>query len=127
MSEPVVIAWISLLSLILVPFASALAARLGVRKVSRDVRAVRDQVQNSHSTNLRDEMDSRHQESMAEIGKLGVTVQGVKEDVADVKTEVSGVKLDIGGMRADLRGHADDTRALAGRVLTLEQKGDRDD
>lgn len=54
------------------------------------IERVRAQVENSHSTNLREEQDDRHRETTRAI-----------ERVADAVNET---RLDIGGMRSELRG-----------------------
>jgi UPF0716 family protein affecting phage T7 exclusion len=41
-----------------------------VRRIRQDTAATRDQVENNHDTNLREEADSRHEENKSTLGRL---------------------------------------------------------
>lgn len=45
----------------------------------KPVDVIRDQVKNTHSSNLRDDIDRKHAESMAAISQLGVEIADIKE------------------------------------------------
>ncbi|QGJ90179.1 membrane protein [Mycobacterium phage SheaKeira] len=53
---------------------------------------IKEQVANSHSTNLRDDID-----------RVIAAVAAVTETVGDVKFQLRDVKQDIGGLREELR------------------------
>ncbi|QZY52935.1 hypothetical protein [Leucobacter tenebrionis] len=60
--------------------AAVQALSLGVLgKVSRDSSTTRKEVKNSHSTNLREELDERHHEQMSEL-------RGIRKDVGRLDT-----------------------------------------
>ena len=67
---------------------------------------VRSQVENDHSTNLREENDQRHAE----------TVRGI-DRIADAVEET---RKDIGGMREEIRGLRDRDNQLDTRIQRIE-------
>ncbi|ALX67451.1 DUF2746 domain-containing protein [Microbacterium sp. XT11] len=69
--------------------------------IRRRVKAIQGQVQNDHPTNLREELDDRHDETREWFREL---------------------RRDIGGLRQDLRGVRQDHSALAERVHRIEQR-----
>lgn len=89
----IVVAMISAAALITVAVIN-----VGLR---RRVKSIQGQVQNDHSTNLREELDDRHGET--------------REWFTDLRR-------DVGGIRADLRGIRSDQRALSERIHILEQR-----
>lgn len=54
-----------------------------------DLKAIRHQTENSHDTNLRDDID--------EIREM------VRDGMADIRGDISGIRKDIGGLRGELR------------------------
>lgn len=54
-----------------------------------DLKAIRHQTENSHDTNLRDDID--------EIREM------VRDGMADIRSDISGIRKDIGGLRGELR------------------------
>lgn len=60
-----------------------IVAILGTR-VRRDTRASREQLENNHSTNLREELDERHQETRGWFRGLARVVAGLSVAVAGV-------------------------------------------
>lgn len=66
-----------------------LANRKHIGKMASEVKAVRGQVENSHDTNLRDDID--------EIREM------VRDGMADIRSDISGIRKDIGGLRGELR------------------------
>ena len=75
-------------------------------KQARVLERVRAQVENSHSTNLREENDQRHAE----------TVRGI-DRIADAVEET---RKDIGGMRSEIRGLRDRDNQLDSRIQRIE-------
>jgi hypothetical protein len=70
-------------------------------------KAARKQVENSHSTNLREEGDERHEEN--------------KQLLHDVLERVAGVKSDIRGLRKDVGRLYDADRTHEERIHELER------
>lgn len=100
MTEPVLIALIGCAQAVTVAFVGVLSVRIG--KVRRDTTATREQVVNDHTTNFREENDSRHNETRGWFREL---------------------RRDVGGIRQDIRQLRDDDHELAVRITHIEQKG----
>lgn len=69
-----------------------------------------NQVQNSHETNLRDDLDEK-------FAGLAGLVKGAVDDIGEIRTEVGTLRQDVGGIKADIRQiHTDQTadRSIAG-------------
>lgn len=73
------------------------AGMLGVR--SR-VKRVQAQVENDHTTNMREEADERHQENSRALRWLVATVQTVVRDIG-------GIRQDLRDLRAEVRHERD--------------------
>ena len=89
--------------------ASAVAVALiaaGVLSTRRRVKRVQAQVENDHSTNMREEADERHAENASALHWL----------IGTVKTLVR----DVGGIREDVRDLRADVRHERGRIDDLE-------
>lgn len=97
MSDAVLIAAVGCAQAVLVALVGVIAVRMG--RVRRDTEATRDHVVNDHSTNMREENDSRHAETLRYFAE---------------------VRLDLGGIRDELRGLASSDRALDRRVQRIE-------
>ncbi|QMU97857.1 hypothetical protein FVO59_12045 [Microbacterium esteraromaticum] len=139
MSEGVLITIITAGQAIVLALLGIVATRLGkvrttvgavqtdVARVKADASAARTnsaaarvQVENDHSTNMREENDERHRETKRWIDDLRATFTG---EIRVLRKEVGA---DIGGIRQELR---DDRRAnrdaisdLSGRITSIEQK-----
>lgn len=74
-----------------------------INTVRDDTSATRYQVQNSHETNLREDLDA------------------IREDIGHVHGEVREARRDIGGLREDDTQQRRDIRSLTGRVAQLER------
>lgn len=85
--------WIALIA----AGASVVAAMIANRGRQHS-KAARTQVENSHTSNLREESDDRHAEIMGAI--------------QEVKTDQAGMKSDIRGIRRDIGRHSDQLRDL---------------
>jgi archaellum component FlaC len=88
---------------LIVAVGGILAAILG-----RQLGRIRKQVENSHSTNLRDDMDSQHREVMGQLGRVADRLEGTASDIR-------GIRKDIGRLESK------DDR-LAKQIHDLEQK-----
>lgn len=98
MSEGVVVALIAAGQAVTLGLIGLLSARLGqVKKDAAAARtnsaAARVQVENDHSTNMREENDSRHRETKGWIDELRRAVTG----------QFATVTRDIGGLREEIR------------------------
>lgn len=89
MSDVVLVALISSAGLIAV-------AALQVR-TNRKVKQIKNEVSNDHTTNLRDDLDGKHDDSQALISRL------FNKLAVDLKADVAAVKHDVGGIRSDIR------------------------
>jgi hypothetical protein len=74
--------------------------RSDVRKVGRDAAVVREQVQNSHDTNMREEGDSRHDEVLTEFSILR---EYIREELRDIRRNLTRLSTDQSQDRADIR------------------------
>lgn len=106
MSEAVLVALIAAVQATTLGVLGILAKRVG--NVRRDTTATREQVVNDHTTNFREENDSRHAETRGWFDEL--------------RGMWAAVVRDIGGIRHDIRGLRDDDRALEQRIARIEQK-----
>jgi len=61
---------------------------LGAR-LSTKVKAVRNQVENGHTTNMREEGDERHEESIRKLDELIGIVEPMKKDIRGLRESVS--------------------------------------
>lgn len=84
--------------------AAVLPSLLGTRK---DAAVVREQVQNSHVKNQRDDMDDKHDE-IREL--IGVEFSKLHHEIHE---RFEGVASDFRGVRKDIGRSADDIRELA--------------
>lgn len=90
----IIVATISAAALIVVAVIN-----VGLR---RRVRAIQGQVQNDHPTNLREELDDRHDET---------------------RDWFKDLRRDIGGLREEIRDVRAEQRTQSNRIYTIEQKG----
>ncbi|HUG50398.1 MAG TPA: hypothetical protein VLZ78_05315 [Terrimesophilobacter sp.] len=89
----IVVATISAVALIVVAVIN-----VGLR---RRVKSIQGQVQNDHATNLREELDDRHDET---------------------RDWFKDLRRDIGGMREDFRWMRAELSAQSNRIHTIEQR-----
>lgn len=107
--------------------AAVLPSLLGTRK---DAAVVREQVQNSHVKNQRDDMDDKHDEIRDLIGvEFSKLHHEIHERFEGVASDFRGVRKDIGRSADDIRGLAtghkelrDKLDDLGGRVGALSGK-----
>lgn len=98
MPETVLVAIIGGAQAVIIAFVGVLNARIG--RVSKDSAATRAQVENDHSTNLREEADDRHKETRGLL---------------------HGLARDIGGIRQELRQGHERMQGHDERIMALEQ------
>lgn len=109
LSEELIAAIIGAAALVLVALIG-LVARVNVQvgRVRRDTAVTREQVANDHSTNLREEQDSRHEENTRRL-----------DDLAD------RVEEGFTAMTNEFRALWGKAGSNADRILALEQTGPR--
>lgn len=98
MAPEVLVALITAGQAITLAFIGVLTSRLGkvktaVGEVKADAAAAREQVENNHDTNLREENDSRHAETKGWIDDLRSAFTG----------QFATITRDIGGLREEIR------------------------
>lgn len=81
------------------------------RKTRKDVGAIKEQVQNTHSTNFRDDLDA-----LTTLVREGL--QGVRDDVGGLHSETRDLRKDVAGIRDDARH---DRRQLAAQRRDLDE------
>lgn len=74
--------------------------RREVRQVGEDAAAVKEQVKNSHTTNMREESDTRHDEVLQEFSVLR---EYIREELRDVRRDITRLSTDQSQDRADIR------------------------
>ncbi len=92
----VTITGLSLIAVAIITMITTLITRGKLEHVKRDAAATREQVQNNHSTNFREELDERHAEVTRGQERIYRHLEGVSSDVR-------GIRKDIG--RIDDRVH----------------------
>lgn len=74
--------------------------RTAVRRVGDDAAIVREEVKNSHKTNLRQESDARHDEVLQEFSVLR---EYIREELRDMRKDITRLSSDQSQDRADIR------------------------
>jgi hypothetical protein len=83
---------------------------------------IRNEVKNSHSTNLRDDLDDNHT-SIVEALKEILLKQSMSDTSIERLHELAGgTRSDVRGLRRDIGRLADGYAELGSRVLKVEQK-----
>ena len=78
-------------------------------RTNRRVKAIQRQVQNDHTTNLREELDDRHDE--------------IGEWLREVRRDIGGMREELRGVRSVQRISLDAQNTMSARIHALEQKG----
>ncbi|ASR85917.1 hypothetical protein SEA_PEANAM_33 [Mycobacterium phage Peanam] len=102
--------WYGLAGLALVNGVGLAAVWIKARGTHRTVDTVREHVANSHSTNLRDDIDG-----------LRDAIGGVRDHLGDLGRDIGGVRADVGQLRGEVR---EDRAHAHGRFGTVERKID---
>lgn len=77
---------------------------------SETIEEVRDQVSNTHTTNLRDELDERHRELMSQLSTLDERTRRIGDD-----------------QRREVGARRDGDRRIADRLARIDERLDRQD
>lgn len=78
--------------------ASAVAVALiaaGVLSTRRRVKRVQAQVENDHTTNMREEQDERHEENSRALHWLVGTVKTLVRDLGGIRQEIRDLRADV--------------------------------
>ncbi|UTN93224.1 membrane protein [Mycobacterium Phage Sunflower1121] len=102
--------WFGLAGLAVVNIAGLVTIWLKARGTHRTMDTVREHVANSHTTNLRDDIDG-----------LRDAIGGVRDHLGDVTRDIGGVRADVGQLRGEVR---DDRAHAHGRMSSVERKID---
>ena len=113
MTEAAIVQTIATLGLIIVAIVTAIATHTNGRNLQRmslDVSEVRSQTQNSHSKNMRDDMDSKH--------------NAIVDAIANVRDDVGAMREDVGGLHRDITDlhRADIVQQRALRLSVAERR-----
>jgi|SRR5690554_5850634 len=116
----------------LVAIVGAIAVILtkGVRAIRRNTAstevvkvqtaAIREQVENSHNTNLREELDEQRET----VNGLAIKVEHMQESLAELKFNQRHTRRDIGGLRQDMRGIREMVHSIAVKLLDEDESGE---
>jgi archaellum component FlaC len=90
---------------LIVAVGGVLAAIFGrqIRLIRLDASASRRQVENSHPTNLRDDMDDQHREVMGQLGRVADRLEGTASDIRGIRKDIG--RLESKDDRLDDRIH----------------------
>ncbi|WNM67510.1 membrane protein [Mycobacterium phage Shadow1] len=102
--------WYGLAGLALINGVGLVAVWLKTRSTKGTVDTVREHVANSHTTNLRDDIDG-----------LRDAIHGVRDHLGDVTRDIGGVRADVGQLRGEVR---EDRAHAHGRLSTVEVRID---
>lgn len=80
-----------------------------------------ENLQNSHSSNLREDLDRQFQEVRQAIGNVADGQEALRVDISGVHSELRDVHGDIGHIRTDVNGVRADARRNARRIGRVER------
>lgn len=99
----VIVAAISAAALII---ATAIPAYVqlakGLASVKRDTKVTKEEVKNSHDTNLREELDGRHERVLAGLENIGHDIRGLRQDIVTLFTQDRELRLEVSDNRERL-------------------------
>lgn len=105
MTEAVIVQSITTLGIVLVAIIGAwLPLRSKLNTIGQDAKEAREQVKNSHTTNLREEGDERHAEITEALTELTRDVRGLRDDHEATRRDIGVVHGAIRGVRRDVQG-----------------------
>ncbi|MCS3494051.1 hypothetical protein M2368_003079 [Arthrobacter sp. JUb119] len=130
LTEAVIVQAITTLGIILAALIAAwfpLSSKLKV--IGKDAKEAREQVKNSHDTNLREEGDERHEATMSALKELGRDVRGLREDHYETRKDIGllhaedrAVRRETQALRKDFSDHARQTEAWTPMLRDLHNK-----
>lgn len=106
--------WAWLIAIALMVGVPAVVTWLTQRRTRADVTAIKEQVANTHTTNLREDLDQLSTALTEGLTKLGAdhlaAVESIREDIGGLHSETRDLRRDVAGIRTDAR---QDRRAVA--------------
>lgn len=106
LTEAVIVQTITTLGIVLGALITAwFPLRKKLTVIGKDAQEAREQVKNSHDTNLREEGDERHEATMSALREVARDVRGLRDDH-------QATRKDIGFLRAEDRAGRRETQAL---------------
>ena len=130
MTEAVILQLIITLGVILgAGIPAYLKFRSTLAEIGKDAKEARIQVKNSHSTNLREEQDERHETTVAALREIARDVRGLRDDhqatrgdIGLIHGSIRGVRRDISGLKeADEQSRSELTSAVSDRDRELNR------
>lgn len=92
----VIVAAISAAALII---AAAIPAYVqlskGLASVKQDTKVTKNEVKNSHQTNLREELDGRHERVLAGLENIGHDIRGLRTDIVTLFSQDRELRLEV--------------------------------
>lgn len=89
---------VALLTFVLGPIVTIILSA----RMSHQVKETREQVTNSHSTNMRVELDERHAALMGELTGIQTTLKDHTRDIGGIREEQRLQRRDMGQLREEL-------------------------
>lgn len=100
-------------------FRHGIPIRRDVREIKNSTNVIKDEVKNTHQSNMRTDMDKTHEEA-AGAKAVGETVLARVEDVLVRVTDLANVQkqhgAQLGGLRTDLSADREQTRREIARL-----------
>lgn len=88
-------------------------------EIGKDAAEARKQTKNTHNTNLREELDARHELVIGTLAELTRDIRGIRKDNLDTRKEIGQLRAedragrrDTYNLRNELRNHIRDTEPL---------------
>jgi uncharacterized coiled-coil DUF342 family protein len=110
---------------IIVSIVLSRRTRRDVQQVASDAREVKEQVKNSHTTNLREENDERHAEVVGELKAIRRTQTKHSNQIGELQSTQRGMKRDIGRLADSDAEQVREDHRLGERITELEKTGPR--
>jgi hypothetical protein len=104
--------WLTLIAVITFGLFQVVSSYVGNRHQRRELVAVRDQVQNAHPTNLREDIDA-----------IRTDLGGLREEIGDLRRhDLRGIREDINNLHSDVSAERAARADLEERVDTLARR-----
>lgn len=123
----VVVALITAVQGILIALLARQSSR--VKQIAADARAAREQVQNSHTVNLRDDFDGKHGETSAKLDQIlaaqnehGGAIVGIRQDLRQLRDVDHANNRDIRDLDRKVEEHLTWSRGQADIIQQLRAK-----
>lgn len=88
-------------------------------EIGEDAAEAREQTKNTHSTNMREELDARHELIIGTLAEVTRDIRGIRrdhldtrKDIGQLRSEDRAARREAHQLRQDLRDHIKDTEPL---------------